>query len=91
MIELISIVDAAVMLQPFIGELNALNLLVDWRRKKPRYRKRLHNPPRGRKREGVVRYPRSEIERAIQELVMFRSLVTTSKGSHYSLRSASKA
>jgi len=76
MVELISIVDAAMMLQPFIGELNALHLLVDWRRKKPRYRKRLHKPPRGCTHEGVVRYDRAEIERAIQELVMFRLVMT---------------
>lgn len=79
MLELISIVDAAAMLQPFIGELNALNLLTDWRRNRPRYRKRLLNPPRGCKHEGVVRYSRSEIERAIRELVLARLLAAASK------------
>lgn len=69
---LISMVEAAALLQPFIGHINALNLLSDWRRNKPRYRTRLTNPPRSVKHAGVVKYPRSEIERAIRELVVFR-------------------
>ncbi len=45
MLELISLVDAAALLQPFIGDINALNLLSDWRRNRHWYRKRLINPP----------------------------------------------
>ena len=59
------------MLQPVLGELKALNLLTDWRRPKRHYRQRLENPPRHCKHKGVIKYPRSEVERAIREIVAF--------------------
>jgi len=80
MLELISLVDAAALLQPFIGDINALNLLSDWRRNRPRYRKRLINPPPPSvKHDGVVKYPPSEIERGIRDLITFRLFTSFSR------------
>jgi hypothetical protein len=73
MTELISIVEAATLLQPHVPDINALNLLSDWRRVRSSYRSRLKNPPRSVRHGGVVKYPRSEIERAIREILEFRS------------------
>lgn len=66
---LLSIVEAAAILQPFIGDLNAMNLLGDWRRRRPHYRQRLLRPPLAITIKGVVKYPKSEIERAIREMI----------------------
>ncbi len=72
--ELISLSEAAAMLQPFVGNVNAFNLLADWRRKHPTYRDRIFSPPRYAKVEGRIMYPRSEIMRVIREIEAKRRL-----------------
>jgi hypothetical protein len=72
MTNLISIAEAAAALQPLLGQLDAVNLLADWRRKRPNYRQRVDNPPRYCKSEAGIRYPRSEIRRVAEEIIAFR-------------------
>lgn len=74
---IISMSDAAAMIQPFLSDINAFNILVDWRRKEPRYRSRILKPPRflkGSGRSGAVKYPKSEIDRVIKEMLAIRML-----------------
>lgn len=66
--ELISLTEAAALLQPALGNVNAFNLLADWRRQNPTYRDRIFSPPRYAKVEGRIVYPRSEILRVIREI-----------------------
>ena len=72
--DMISISEAAALLQPAVGHLNAYNLLADWRRSKPCYRDRVFSPPRYAKYEGRIAYPRSEIHRVIREVEEKRRL-----------------
>ncbi len=72
--ELINLSEAAAMLQPFVGNVNASNLFVDWRRKNPTYRDRIFSPPRYAKVEGCIMYPQSEIMQIIREIEAKRRL-----------------
>lgn len=69
--DLLGITDAAALLQPHLGELNAGNWLTDLRRTNPVYHKRVYTPPTFEKHNGVIKYRRSEIERLIHELSVF--------------------
>jgi hypothetical protein len=73
MTDYLTIAEAAIMLQPFIGQMNSINVLAEWRRRASSYRKRLETPPRYCRDEGQIKYPRAEILRCIQELHEFRS------------------
>lgn len=66
---LISLVEAAALIQPFVSDINAFNLLTDWRRKSPRYVERVKTVPRFEKIGGKIAYRRSELNRIIRELV----------------------
>jgi hypothetical protein len=66
--DLIGIVEAAAILQPAIGELNACNWLTDLRRAHPVYRQRVFSPPRWCEHCGRIKYPRGEIERLLEEV-----------------------
>ena len=72
--ELMSICEAAAILQPVVGELNAHNWLADMRRVKPVYRARVFAEPTWLRHNGRIMYPRSEILRLIDELVLRRAL-----------------
>jgi hypothetical protein len=64
--ELISAVEAAGLLQPALGQLNAYNWLNDLRRANPVYRQRVLSPPRWCEHEGRIKYPRAEIDRLVE-------------------------
>lgn len=66
--DLISLTEAAALLQPALGNVSAYNLLADWRRKKPTYRDRIFSPPRYAKVDRRIVYPRSEIQRIVREI-----------------------
>lgn len=70
---LISFAQAAALLQPILGELSAGGILTDWRRREPRYHKRVVTKPRFVRRKGRVKYPRAEIERVIVELMALKA------------------
>ena len=44
-VELLSIVEAAALIQPHLDGVNAANQLADWRRVSASYRRRLATPP----------------------------------------------
>lgn len=67
---LISMPEAAALLQPFLGDLNAMNLLTDWRRREPRYRPRVLRKPLFVTIRGAIKYPKDEIVRVIREIAL---------------------
>ena len=71
-VHFVGITDAATMLQPHLGRLNAYNWLTDLRRASPVYYRRVFTSPRWVKREGRIQYLLSEIERIIREIHLFR-------------------
>jgi hypothetical protein len=72
--ELITPVEAAAVLQPALGQLNAYNWLNDLRRADPVYRQRVLSPPRWCEHEGRIKYPRAEIERLLEEIEIVKRM-----------------
>jgi hypothetical protein len=69
--DLFTISAAGGMLQPSLGKLNAVNWLTDMRRASPVYRRRVFTSPTFIKHDGVIMYPRLEIQRLIYELSVY--------------------
>jgi len=67
----ISISEAAAILQPFAGDISAVNLLTEWRRKASTYRRRIDNPPLAIKQNGRICYSRADILHAALEMEAF--------------------
>jgi hypothetical protein len=73
--DLISITEAAALIQPFLEGLNANNWLSDMRRVAPVYRARVLTPPRWIKHESRITYPKSEIVRLVDEISLVKEHV----------------
>lgn len=73
-VDLLTISEAAGLLQPHLGRLTAVYWLTDMRRSKPVYRIRVFSPPKYVKFDGSIKYPRTEVERVIRELALFDRL-----------------
>jgi hypothetical protein len=73
-LDLISITEAAAFLQPFLGDLSAINWLADMRRLKAVYRDRVFNRPKWCRHEGRIKYPRTEMKRLVDELILARAM-----------------
>lgn len=78
--ELLTISEAAGLLQPHLGKLTAVYWLTDMRRASPCYRQRVFTPPTFVKDDGLIKYPRSEIERLIHELLVYSRRTSPKSG-----------
>ena len=79
MIDLMSIAEAAATVQPFMGDLKAMNLPTDWRRRRPSLRRGLLRPVLSLTLRHIVKYPKTEIERAIREMVALGTAASPTK------------
>ena len=70
---LLSIVEFAAALAPFVEPVSAVNQLADWRRREKFYRKRTTHRPVWVKIKNVVRYPESELAKTIAGIKAYRA------------------
>ncbi len=67
-VRLLTVMESAMMLDPYLKPTNAMNWLTDMRRTTSHYRDRGAGRPACVKHNGVWHYPIEEIERVIDEL-----------------------
>jgi hypothetical protein len=69
---MLSIIEAAARLQPYLGTVSAVYWLTDLRRAEPVYRERVFSAPCWVRHEGRIMYPEPEITRVVGEFDLFR-------------------